>query len=275
MTLDATETRELAALARRAAETAGEVARRGFGHPRTAVDHKGAVDLVTDTDRAIETQLRQELGGGTGFAFLGEEAGWSDRRPGPTWIVDPLDGTTNFVHRVPYFAISIGLWTIDESGERPLAGVVFNPVTRECFWSDGERAWLGDSPLPALAPVDIDGALLATGFPYDRRTNPDDNVGLWRAFMKRGQGIRRMGAAALDVAFLAAGRLDGFWEPRLQPWDLAAGLALARCVGARVTCYDGGDHRLESPDVVAAHPALHAQMLAVIARTRQGDHVET
>lgn len=257
---------ELAALARHTAELAGRLAARAFAAPRTVARHKGAVDLVTETDLAVEALIRQRLSDATGFGFLGEEDGRTGPADGPVWIVDPIDGTTNFSHRVPHFAVSIGLWSTDAAGspDQPLVGCVVSPVAGETFWCDDRVARLGDTPLPPLEPKPLAACLMATGFPYDRQTNPDNNVDLLEAFMKRCRGVRRFGAAALDVAWLAAGRVDGFWEPRLKPWDLAAGLAVLSRVGGATADFLGAPHRLDSPSVVAAHPAILTQMLEVI-----------
>lgn len=257
---------DLGAFARNVADAGGVLAREAFGRRADDITHKGAVDLVTETDFAVEALVHDRLIAETGFAFLGEEDGRRGPPTGPIWIVDPIDGTTNFAHRIPHFAVSIGLWDTDERGapSRPLIGAVASPIARETFWCDSSRAWLGDDALPPLSPKPLADALLASGFPYDRQTNPDNNIDLWEGFMKRCRGVRRFGAAALDVAWLAAGRVDGFWEPRLKAWDLAAALAILDRVGGLAVTFDGAPHRLDSPNVVAAHPDLIPRMLEVL-----------
>ncbi|MCB9521293.1 MAG: inositol monophosphatase [Myxococcales bacterium] len=265
MTLRSVERSELAREAVAAARAGGEVARRGFAAAKSAAHHKGAVDLVTETDLAVEALIRERLTATTGLPVVGEERGRSGAEGGATWIVDPIDGTTNFAHRHPHFAVSIGL--VDAADE-PVLGVVYAPFADELFWTDGDGAWLGDAALAPIRPVRLSESLLATGFPYDRQTNPDNNTDLATAFLMRTHGVRRMGAAALDLAWVAAGRIDGFWEPRLKPWDVAAGVALVRAVGGEVVDYRGERHRIDAPSLVAAHGALLAEMLDVVREVR-------
>jgi myo-inositol-1(or 4)-monophosphatase len=262
--LEPAEINELIAAAERAAHAAAEILRAGYASVGSRVSHKGEVDLVTETDLRSEALLRELLDAETGLAFLGEEGGWSRHSTGPAWIVDPLDGTTNFVHRIPHFAVSIGLtWSA-----RPLGGVVLSPIADECFVADAAGARLNGEPLARLTGRALDVSLLHSGFPYDRREVEDDNTDLWRALLKRSQCVRCFGAAALDMAWVAAGRADGFWEPRLKPWDLAAGIALVEAVGGVAWSFDGGTHRPESGDIVAAHPTVAAQMVEVIQAHR-------
>jgi myo-inositol-1(or 4)-monophosphatase len=252
---------ELAEIARMVAGESGIIAMKAFARREESVIHKGAVDLVTQTDLAVEEHITRRLRELTDFAVLGEEGGLTGSTDGATWVVDPIDGTTNFSHRVPHFAVSIGLW----SESHALLGTVLSPVPNECFWCDGSASYLDDDRLPTLQPPELANALLASGFPYDRQTSADNNTGLWGAFMKECQGLRRFGAAALDLAWVAAGRIDGFWEPRLKPWDFAAGAAIVRCAGGRVTDYTDNPLTLSSESLVAAGPGLHAEMLKLIA----------
>lgn len=209
--------------AERAALDAADTLRGHFGRARGAVDLKGAVDLVTDADRASEGLLRARLESETGLGVLGEEDGMSGRGDGAIWVVDPLDGTTNFAHRVPHFAVSVGLW----SGTRALGGVIVDPMRREVFRADLDGLRWNDAPLaPPRDDPPADAALVATGFPYDRRTAVDNNIRAYEAVMRVTRDVRRMGAAALDLAWVAIGRYDAFWEPRLKPWDVVAGIAL-------------------------------------------------
>lgn len=264
-TLSDAERAELLEAACAAADAAGALIREAFARPRAGYERKGAVDLVTETDTAAEACIRDVLAA-TGVPVLGEEGGLEGEEGALLWIVDPIDGTTNFAHRVPHLAVSIGL-AVDGT---PTLGVVDNPVLRERVATDGRVATCDGRVLPMLEARVLDEALLGTGFPYDRRTNPDNNVDLFEGFMKRCQGVRRFGAAALDLASVALGRLDGFWEPRLKPWDVCAGVALVRAVGGTVCDYGGGEHRLDAASLIAAHPELAAEMVLTITRIRTG-----
>lgn len=243
---------------------AGAMARAAFALPRGAVDLKGDIDLVTDTDRAVEALLRHELAEATGLPVLGEEGGTSGPEGPLRWIVDPIDGTTNFAHRVPHFAISVGL----AAGRVPLGGVVFNPVTREKFVADGFGATRNGVALPKLTGRLLNDALLVTGFPYDRRTARDNNLDLFEAFTLCTRCTRVMGSAALDLAFVSATRADAYWERSLKPWDTCAGVALVRASGGVVLQYDGTEYGLGDDTLVAAHAALAEQIVAKIAATR-------
>lgn len=252
---------DLHALALRVAHDAAGLIRAAFRESRS-VDHKGEVDLVTATDREAERLVREQLERGSGLPVLGEEEGGAslDER---TWVVDPIDGTTNFVHGVPHFCVSIGLHD-PEAPYAPRIGVVHDVMRDEAFSTSGAGVLCNGVALPPPESAPLNAALLVTGFPYDRRTNPYDNMVLWRAFMKRCRGVRRFGAAALDLAWVAAGRVDGFWEAQLKPWDAAGGAALVRAAGARVSRYDGGPHTLSDATIVAAPEPLHQEMLDVI-----------
>ena len=262
------ERRELVEIAVEAVQEGGRLIREAFARPRGGEVQKGAIDLVTETDGAVEALLRQRLVARTGFAFLGEEEGASGavQEGGYVWIVDPIDGTTNFAHRVPYLATSVGLW----GPEGAIVGVIYNPVFDELFVSDGRTARLGDAALPQLAYQPLERSLLVTGFPYDRQTNPDNNVMECHALLMRTRGVRRLGAAALDMAWLAAGRFDGFWEPTLQPWDVVAGLALLSAVGGVATNYSGDPWTLEHRTLIAGHPQRVAELRSILAELRQG-----
>jgi myo-inositol-1(or 4)-monophosphatase len=255
--------RDLTAAAVDAAEAGARLARSAAQSPRAPVEHKGAIDLVTRTDRAVEALVRDHLAA-TGLPILGEEQGGDATPRDWQWIVDPIDGTTNFAHRVPHFAVSIGLW----DGTRARAGVIIDVMRGERFVADGEQGTGPNGPLGPLPDPPLADALLASGFAYDRQTNDDDNTREWRAFMKRCRGLRRNGAAALDLAWVAAGRLDGFWEARLQPWDVCAGIALVEVAGGRVTDYDGAPWSFDATGLVAAPTALHAEMLDLVTTSR-------
>jgi myo-inositol-1(or 4)-monophosphatase len=177
------------------------------------------------------------------------------------WLVDPLDGTTNFAHGLPLFAISIGL---EVEGEL-LAGVVRAPALAWEFAACvGSGATRNGEQIRVSATAELSRSLLVTGFPYDRATNPRNNFAEWEAFQRRSHGVRRLGAASLDLCFVACGWIDAYWEGQLHPWDLAAGAVIAREAGARLSDYKGGAFRVDGGDVVCANPALHDAVLRVL-----------
>jgi len=250
------------AVAVEAARAAGRIQRERFGTP-FAVRHKGAVDLVTEVDLACEEAIREALAQlAPGTAVLGEEGGTRGADAGADrWIVDPLDGTTNYAHGYPIFCVSIA-W---EEGRAVRLGAIYDPLRDELFTAEqGRGARLNDLPIRTSTTCALGDALLATGFPYDRDTNAR-NYDEFRELTQRTQGVRRGGAAALDLAYVACGRLDGFWEPGLQPWDLAAGCLLVAEAGGAVTGYGGGPFTPYDRDVVASNGPLHRALVHVLA----------
>lgn len=227
-----------------------------------SVDRKGAVDLVTELDLRSEALIRDQLERQVpGVPVLAEEGGGG---AGATtrWIVDPLDGTTNFVHGLPHFAVSIAL----EHEGRLLVGCVLDVMRGEC-WSAGAGlgATCSGRPARVSATTTLSDALLATGFPYDRRERAAALLRPVEEMLRLSQGIRRAGAAALDLAWVAGGRLDGFWELGLAPWDVAAGALLVQEAGGRVTQPDGGDLRLDGAAVLASNGRIHEAMASALA----------
>ena len=264
------------------AKEAGAVLRERLTQPRD-VQFKGTVDLVTDADRASEALIANAIREAfPDHRLIGEEgargADGSDE-PGDAaeevpfgWLVDPLDGTTNFSHRYPHFAVSIGL----EREGRLVLGVIYDPMRDELFVAErGRGATLNGVPLRVTTEDALIRTLLATGFPYDLDRRAESNA-LWDAFNGRVQGVRRDGSAALNLAYVAVGRLDGFWERPLQPWDMAAGSLLVEEAGGRVTGYAGGRFSPYEREIVASNGALHAAMLAVIGQNmRAASHLST
>jgi myo-inositol-1(or 4)-monophosphatase len=246
-----------------AARRGGAVLREKWGQVRT-IEFKGGIDLVTDADRASEAALlaflRERF---PGAAILAEESGASGAGAGGLrFFVDPLDGTTNYAHGVPHFAVNVAV--ADARGLA--AGATYDPLRDELFTAGrGEGATLGRDRLARSTRAKLEGSLLVTGFPYDVHQRPDYPLALFGAFIQRARAVRRFGSAALDLAYVAAGRFDGFWELGLKPWDVAPGILIAREAGAIVTDMWGGDTMLETGDIVAATPALHRPMLDVIA----------
>ena len=243
-----------------AARQAGAIVRQGYGES-VHITHKGAIDLVTETDRRSEALILGALRDAfPGHAINAEESG---RAAGDDyeWLVDPLDGTTNFAHKFPVFSVSIAL----TFQRRLILGVVYDPLRDELFSAEaGQGARLNDAPIHVSDTAALDQALLSTGFPYDVRANPHNNLAEFTRFVRLAQGVRRTGSAALDCCWLAAGRLDGFWELRLNPWDVGAGALIVREAGGRVTTYDGDEDFLGKDSVLVSNGALHVAMMQVL-----------
>jgi myo-inositol-1(or 4)-monophosphatase len=242
-----------------AAEAAGEVLRNGFGQHQE-IKFKGEVDLVTKADENAEqaiTRLLQKTF--PNYGMLAEEGGELKGEGNVRWIVDPLDGTTNFAHGLPLFCTSIAL---ERDGEVVL-GVVYDPMANETYTAErGGGATLNGEPIEVSDTDEPMRALLATGFPYDRDQVPAA-VKLFGQFAVRTQSMRRLGSAALDLCYVAAGRLDGYYERGVKAWDIAAGTLILREAGGKVTNYSGHELDLELGEVVASNGLLHADLLRV------------
>ena len=263
------------ALAEAAARASGAIMRQAhLSMTSRQLRRKGAVDLVTETDlaceRAICDLLRHES---PGVPILGEEGEGGLAAPLPTcWIVDPLDGTTNFVHGFPAFGVSVAY---REEG-RVLAGCVYDPLHEECYTARlGGGAHCNGRRLRVSATPELGDALLITGFGYDRQQRAAWYLAYVEAFLRRCQGLRRVGAAALDLAHLAAGQADGFWEFGLKPWDVAAGALLVSEAGGRVTGTEGQAMDLQEGRILATNGQLHQSMLEVLAEVNglQGSRI--
>jgi myo-inositol-1(or 4)-monophosphatase len=225
------------------------------------VDYKGDIDLVTEADRRSEEMLISRIRNRyPGHDVLAEESTASARGSAFRWIIDPLDGTTNYAHRYPVFCVSIGL---EQEGE-VILGVIYNPMMEEMFVTEkGRGASLNGERIRVSGTGELNRSLLATGFPYDIRHNPDNNFNYFKRMALKVQAIRRAGSAALDLAYVAAGRFDGFWELKLKPWDTAAGQLLVTEAGGRVTDLLGVKFNLESPHVLATNGRIHEEMLGL------------
>lgn len=228
------------------------------------IDYKGAINLVTEMDRWSERFIARELlRTFPDFDFLAEEAE-RDVNSGSEfrWIVDPLDGTTNYAHRLPIYSVSIAL----EHRGRIVTGVVYQPSLDEMFTAQVVRgAWLNGKRIAASSETRLERSLLVTGFPYDIHTTRRDNLNYFRRFMKRAQAVRRLGSAALDLCYVACGRFDGFWEIKLSPWDVAAASLIASEAGAKITSLSGMPFSVYDGSVVAAPPRVHRQMLGILS----------
>ena len=253
------------------ARAAGTFLRRGLKEQKIVSRKSSAVDLLTEHDQAAEALISERLSQAFPEHRLITEEGsqhdWSSEESPYIWFVDPLDGTNNFAHGYPVFSTSIALY---EHG-RPVVGVIYDPMRDECFSAAaGHGAFLHSTGLTNRLQVSQEKTLLdsmlATGFPYDRHNSRDDNLTQLGAFLKKAQGIRRSGSAALDLAYVAAGRLDGFWEFRLSSWDVAAGVCLIQEAGGRVTSIDGRPLEI-APKVslIASNSRIHSAMIAVLA----------
>jgi myo-inositol-1(or 4)-monophosphatase len=255
---------DLESLARQAGDIlrSGFIRRPGYAHSHSVV-YKSAIDPVTEFDHRSEEFLLGEIRRRfPDSGFVTEESGVLGAQDGPQWFIDPLDGTVNFAHGVPIFTVSLAY---AEAGVLEL-GVVYDPMQNECFSAGrGQGAWLNGEPIRPSSVQDLDHSLLVTGFPYNIRTIRRNNLDLYARFSLLSQGVRRLGSAAMDLCYVAAGRVDGFWELSLGAWDMAAGTLIAREAGGTVTSTDGSPELLKSPySVLAAAPGIHAAMLAVI-----------
>lgn len=247
-----------------AAARAGDVLRRRFREKDLTVEAKGLHDYVTAVDREAEDAvvgcIRERF---PGHVIMSEEGSPDVERAAYRWVIDPLDGTTNFIHGVTPFAVSVAL----EDAEGPLAAAILDPVHDEMFRaSRGNGSFCNDEPIRVSSVDAADGALLATGFPFRELSRLGPYLETFEAFARSTAGIRRAGSAAMDLARTAAGRYDGFWEIGLSRWDIAAGVLLVREAGGIVTDTLGARTELDSGDILAAGPAIHAFMLEVTRR---------
>jgi len=257
----------------RAAERAGRALIRDFGEvEQLQVSRKGPGDFVSAADMKAERIVRTELDRARpGYSFLMEESGRIEGQdPEHCWIVDPLDGTTNFLHGLPHFCVSIALARSDDV----IAGVIYDPLKDELFWAEKNNgAYLNDRRLRVSGRKQLTDALLATGIPF--RIHQDSNA--YAIFEKQLShvmphvaGVRRYGSAALDLAYVAAGRYEGYWENGLHPWDVAAGQLIVREAGGFVTEISGKRYRLGARDILAGNASLHESLVAVLAGRAPG-----
>jgi myo-inositol-1(or 4)-monophosphatase len=244
------------------ARGAGEILQAGYGN-RLQIDYKGVIDLVTDVDHRSEDYLiksiRQKF---PSHRIVTEESGEISGDADKAWFIDPLDGTVNYAHGVPLFAVSIGY---ADAGEMVL-GAIYDPLRDEYYYAEkGGGAWLNGQPLRVSAETELNRSLLVTGFPYDIRTNPENNLDHYVNLTLKSQGVRRLGCAALDLAYIAAGHFDGFWEVAIFPWDIAAGSLIVVEAGGKVTNVHGGPDFMKHPQsILTTNGHIHDQMLAAL-----------
>jgi myo-inositol-1(or 4)-monophosphatase len=264
--------RELLAIALDVARDAGKIVERGWRNGVRA-EHKGPVDLVTEFDRESEKFLRNALHERTGFSVTGEEGGAdgaanAEEKDAPTWFVDPIDGTTNFVHGHFFYCVSVGLslW------KQPILGAIVAPALHT-EWTGligvggaASVALRNGEPCKVSAVDQFSDSLLATGFPYDRRNSPDNNFDAFVAIKKACQAVRRCGSAALDLCLVADGTYDGYWERGLKAWDVAAGAAIVTAAGGHISIYDGGEFDVKRAQVVATNGHIHDALTHALAR---------
>jgi len=243
------------------ARMAGSVLKGRF-REKHRIDYKGEIDIVTEADRMSEEVLITEICRRfPDHSILSEETAALERDSRYRWIIDPLDGTTNYAHGFPLFCVSIAL----EKDGQIITGVVYSPVSDELFVAGrGEGAFLDGSRISVSGTTEISESLLATGFPYDIRRDPNNNINYFSEMALNAQGIRRAGSAAIDLAYTAAGRFDGFWELKLHPWDTAAGWLLVSEAGGLVTDISGGSYRLDSPSILASNGKIQDDMIRIL-----------
>jgi myo-inositol-1(or 4)-monophosphatase len=249
----------------RVAQDAGRLLRDRLG-TRIDIGHKGAINIVTDVDLASERLIRDAIATHhPRHEVLAEEGGLSEGHSDYRWIVDPLDGTTNYAHGYPVFAVSIAL---EYKGD-VIIGVVYDPMRDEIFTAErGSGAWLNNRRIRVSDTSDLTQSLLSTGFPYDIRTSSLTNLDHWANFAMNAQALRRDGSAALNLCYVACGRFDGFWELNLSPWDTAAGALMVEEAGGRVTDFSGQSFSNYGPQVLASNGLIHQRMTEVLATAK-------
>ena len=230
------------------------------------IRHKGTNDLVTEADtgaeQAIIDSIRSRF---PEHGFLAEESGLAHGSGGDRWIIDPLDGTTNYAHRLEIFSISVAF----ARDEKILVGVVLDPIGEELFTAIRDRgAFLNGRPISVSEAGPVSESLLVTGFPYNIRSCSDPIITRFTRCLEAAQGMRRLGSAALDLCYVACGRFEGFWESRLKPWDTAAGVLIAREAGGRVTDFSNQDYRLQSGQLLATNGRIHEEMVSLLSEER-------
>jgi len=251
------------------ARGAGDIILRHFAAAIPTTSKTSRIDIVTAADTEVEAYIVGELSRlFPAHHIVGEEGGGQGAAAADAayhWFVDPIDGTVNFASKLPHFCTSIALASADR---QPLLGVVYDPTRRELFTAvRGGGAWLNGQPIRVTQTAELLDAVIASGFPYDKHTNPDNNLKEWGAFLTKIRGERRLGSAALDLCYVAAGRLDGYWEKDLKTYDVMAGMLIVREAGGVVTDYAGGEfpQREERGRYVASNGCVHAEMLRVLA----------
>lgn len=252
---------EIKKLAVEAAKKAGRILKDNLEKGK-AVEFKGAIDLVTEVDRLSENFIKGEIERAfPGHGILAEESPEKIKESPYKWLVDPLDGTTNFSHGFPFFCVSIAF---EERG-KVTVGVVYDPMMDEIFTAEeGQGAFLNGERIRVSATDSLDRSLLATGFPYDLRSSNENNIDHFTSFSIKAQAIRRAGSAALDLCYTASGRFDGYWEMKLRPWDVAAGALIAAEAGGKLTDFRGGPFSIYGKECLASNGLVHGRMVRIL-----------
>ncbi len=254
---------------------AGELFREGF-HSAKEISHKGTVDLVTQYDVAVENLLKERVSKLLPeHTLIGEESSDEFKRAQKAVYIDPIDGTTNFVHKIPFCAISVGVW----EDEKPLAAVVYNPILNELFYAQrGKGAFCNDRKISVSDTADLQQSLLSTGFPYTKVERGRDFewvIDTMKNLLPVTQDIRRLGAAAIDLCYVANGTFDAFYECNLKPWDVAAGILLVEEAGGKISNHTGAEYRLGDPVIVASNGRNHEALVSKLARYGEGNNAKT
>jgi myo-inositol-1(or 4)-monophosphatase len=250
-------------LAKQVAREAGDYAASVQKKDLTVTTKSNETDLVTQVDKRNEAEIRRAvLEKFPDHAFMGEEMGETTATSGVRWVIDPIDGTVNFAHGLPIWCVSIGI----EVNGVVECGVIYNPSLREMFSAErGVGAFLNDKPIHVSTSTNPKQSLYVTGFPYNVDENPGKVIEQFVRFLNEGLLVRRLGSAALDLAYVACGRFDAFWEGFLSPWDTAAGQLLVREAGGRVTHYDGSDYSIHKKSILASNGLQHAMIQDLIS----------
>ena len=246
-----------------AALKAGNYIRKNIGRAKD-VRYKGEINIVTDIDKKAENIIVNAIRKAyPSHNFLAEEGTYTKKDSRFTWVIDPLDGTTNFLHGFPVFCVSIAL----EYDGKPLVGVVYDPTRDELFYAEkGRGAFLNKKRIHVSKITNIKKALLSTGFAYNVKRAKDNNINRFARFIKASQAVRRPGSAAIDLCYVASGRFDGFWELGLHPWDAAAALLVVQEAGGKVTRFNGLKYTIYDKDILASNSKIHSQMIRVLSK---------
>ncbi|MBN2041660.1 MAG: inositol monophosphatase [Spirochaetes bacterium] len=243
---------------------AGDILLKGFRSKDTEISYKSRTDLVTNIDRESEEFLYNSIKKKfPDHSIVAEEGSREDREGEFLWYVDPLDATNNFAHGIPFFCVSIGIYS--RQLNKVVTGVVFDPLHNELFKaSRGEGAFLNGGKIHVSQAGDIGISILATGFPYNKADVKNNNLAEFNKFLPLVQGVRRLGSAALDLCYLACGRIDGYWEPGLKPWDMAGGSIIVEEAGGLVTKYNKDEFDPAFPQIIASNARIHEKMISVL-----------
>jgi myo-inositol-1(or 4)-monophosphatase len=252
---------DLKRVALKAVKEGGAILVKYFGKIKS-IDYKGEINLVTEADQRSEEVILSIIKDSyPNHRILAEETGESGNSSSFKWIIDPLDGTTNYAHGYPCFCVSLAI----EYEEEVIYGAVYDPVKDELFTAEkGKGAFINGKAIKTSSTKQLDQSLLCTGFPYDVRDDMDSNILNFRTFLMKAQAVRRDGSAALDLCHTAAGRFDGFWEQKLFPWDVAAGGLLVTEAGGKLTNFTGGNFSIYDKEIVASNGLIHDQMVEAL-----------